>query len=148
MAEPYNYRSPRVNYFSCFTDQNRSCIVQTMNIGSRLHLARTEAGFTQAQLAEATGISQQMISKIERGASAGTTVLVPLALACRVRPEWLYTGEGDKAQTDDDQVQSVSEVRELASVYLQASSTQRQSLLTIARSFKASKNDPDEESDD
>lgn len=145
MPRPYNYRSPFVNYFTCFTDHKHGCIVQHMSIGDRLRHARLEAGLTQAQLAEASGVSQQMISKIERGASAGTTSLVPLALTCGVRPEWLHTGIGARSQLALQEQES-TEVQELAAAYATATMSQRQALLTIARSFKSGS--PDEPKDD
>lgn len=37
------------------------------SVGPLLHLARTKAGLTQAQLAEATGLSLSLISKVENG---------------------------------------------------------------------------------
>lgn len=63
-------------------------------LGPRLLAARKFAGLTQSQLAEKSGLSQQMISKLESGRSNETAGIVALALACGVRPEWLFNGNG------------------------------------------------------
>ncbi len=65
-----------------------------MSLGIRIRERRKAAGWSQAQLAEVSGISQQMLSKLERGAAFGTTEIVPLARALKVSPQWLETGEG------------------------------------------------------
>jgi transcriptional regulator with XRE-family HTH domain len=145
MPRKFNYDSPLDDYFYCFDRHKYRCVPLDMNIGDRLRQARLEAGLTQSQLAEASVISQQMISKIERGASVGTTSLVPLALTCGVRPEWLHTGIGAKSQPALQEQES-TEVQELAAAYATATMSQRQALLTIARSFKAGS--PDEPKDD
>lgn len=69
-------------------------------LGKRLKYARTEvAGITQQLLADASGVKQQMISKLETGASSETADVVALAIVCGVRPQWLATGKGP--MTDD-----------------------------------------------
>lgn len=71
-----------------------------MTLGQRLFKARQRAEFTQQQLAEKSGQSQQMISKLESGQSKETAGIVPLALACGVRPEWLFNGGGSMTEAD------------------------------------------------
>lgn len=63
-----------------------------MNLGERIKQARRKVGMTQEGLSEASGVKQQTISKLERGASKGTVSLVPIANALNVSPEWLDTG--------------------------------------------------------
>lgn len=76
-------------------------------IGERLRLARKNARLSQAALAEASGVSQQMISKLEVGKAESTGDIVKLARACGVdadwledgdinNPPWLLTGQGPK----------------------------------------------------
>lgn len=60
-----------------------------MTLGERLRIAREHAKLTQPELAERSRVSQQMISKLERGLSKETAGIVALAVACGVRSEWL-----------------------------------------------------------
>jgi len=62
----------------------------------RLSRARQAAGLTQAQLAKASGVTQQMISKLETGQSAETTGIVSLARALGKSPDWLESGIGQE----------------------------------------------------
>lgn len=63
-------------------------------LAKRLRFARKERELTQEQLAEASGVKQSDISKLERGTSQTTTGLVRLASALHCHPEWLDTGDG------------------------------------------------------
>lgn len=65
-----------------------------MAIGTRLRIARKYARLTQAELSEKSGVKQAMISKLETNKSRETSSIVPLAVACGVRPEWLHYGDG------------------------------------------------------
>jgi len=65
-----------------------------VTLGDRLLQARKSSGLTQSQLAEKSGQTQQMISKLESGRSNETAGIVALAMACGVRPEWLFNGNG------------------------------------------------------
>ena len=61
--------------------------------GQRLLHARLQAKLTQPQLAKAAGMSQGTLAELEsKGNSSKFTA--QLATACRVRAEWLATGEG------------------------------------------------------
>lgn len=66
-------------------------------LAQRLRLSRKERGLTQAQLAEAAGVAQSDISKLERGEAQKTANLVRLAKALGVNPAWLDTGDGPTA---------------------------------------------------
>lgn len=63
-------------------------------IGQRLKHARKLARITQKQLAEASGVSQQMISKLESGKSQETTGVPGLARVLNCDLYWLYDGSG------------------------------------------------------
>lgn len=65
-----------------------------MTIGSRLKIARKYAKLTQEKLSERSGVKQAMISKLETNKSRETSSIVPLAVACGVRPEWLHSDDG------------------------------------------------------
>ena len=62
-------------------------------LAQRLKHARTEAKLTQQQLAKLSGVSQSDISKIEKGKIKSTPSVIPLALALRIDPVLLQTGE-------------------------------------------------------
>jgi len=55
-----------------------------------------DAGFTQASLAKAVGMSQSSIWKLTSGAASGSRKTVELSRVLGVRPEWLSAGEGPK----------------------------------------------------
>ena len=71
-----------------------------MQIGERIKIARHELGYSQIKLAEISGVSQQMISKLERGVSQKTADVVTLAIALKVRPRWLEVGEKPRNEID------------------------------------------------
>ena len=70
-------------------------------IGQRLKQARTARKLTQNQLAEASGVSQSDISKLERGDSNASRGIARLARALDVDALWLELGEGDPPQWAD-----------------------------------------------
>lgn len=76
-----------------------------MKMGDRIRERRKAAKWSQARLSEESGISQQMLSKLERGVAFGTTEIVQLARALNVTPRWLESGEG--AMTADQYGQLV-----------------------------------------
>lgn len=60
-----------------------------MTLGERIKLVRDEKGITQQQLAEMSGVCQQMISKLETGKASATSDIVKLAYCLEVSPNWL-----------------------------------------------------------
>lgn len=76
----------------------------------RLKSARLDAGMTQKQLSDATGITQPVISDLEKGKQQGSAALVKLAEALGVSPSWLDQGAGPRRPTADQQTQSASVV--------------------------------------
>jgi phage repressor protein C with HTH and peptisase S24 domain len=63
-------------------------------LGERLRFARDRAGLSQKALAFKAGVSQQLISKIEKNAAAGSSTASRLARACGVPTDWLAEGVG------------------------------------------------------
>lgn len=61
-------------------------------IGKRLKEARTATWMSQKELHEKSGVSQQMISKLESGKASATSSVVQLARALGVDPGWLVDG--------------------------------------------------------
>ncbi len=67
-----------------------------MSIGNRIKEEREALDWSQKDLAQKSGVKQQMISKLERGKAKGTTGIVPLSIALNVTAEWLHDGKGIK----------------------------------------------------
>jgi transcriptional regulator with XRE-family HTH domain len=67
-------------------------------IGKRLRALREEGGWTQAQLAQAIGISPGAVSQLERGEvhSMAYPHLRAAARFLRCDMDWLATGEGSR----------------------------------------------------
>ena len=60
-------------------------------LGSRLKEARTEAGLTQAELADLVGVSRKTINTVENGVFVPSTLLaLKLAAALGTRVEKLF----------------------------------------------------------
>lgn len=75
-------------------EYRRAFNTHEMELKDRLKEARKHARLTQAQLAEAVGISQPSITDLERGKSQKTGYIAQIAKACSVDPLWLATGRG------------------------------------------------------
>jgi len=73
-----------------------------MSMSARIQKRRKSLGLTQGQLAAASGITQQMISKLERGESGSTRDIVALAMALDVTAEYLQVGTGETDQGTGD----------------------------------------------
>lgn len=71
--------------------------------GQRLRAARIRRGWTQSELAKASGLTQSAIGNYESGHRAGPNgaALVDLATALGISPEWLQRGAAAKS---DDKV--------------------------------------------
>jgi transcriptional regulator with XRE-family HTH domain len=67
----------------------------SMKFSERLKLARKHADLSQEELADAIGVTQGLISKIERGDQEESAYVVKMARICGVRPEWLDDGSGE-----------------------------------------------------
>ena len=77
--------------------ENASSLVLNvfMKFSERVKKARLHAQLSQEELALAVGLTQGLISKIERGDQEETASVVKIARACGVRPEWLDDGSGE-----------------------------------------------------
>jgi transcriptional regulator with XRE-family HTH domain len=60
-----------------------------MGVGARVRQVRQEKGITQKDLADLSGVCQQMISKLEVGKAQSSANIVRLAVALDVSPAWL-----------------------------------------------------------
>jgi len=57
-------------------------------------------GISQQELSKLSGISQQIISRLESKKAEGTTSIVGLANALKVTPEWLQFGKESMARVE------------------------------------------------
>jgi len=89
-----------------------------MKLSERLKKARKHASLSQKELEAASGVSQQMISRIETGQSKETADIVKLSIACGVRPEWLAEGQGGMTAEDTEPVQLLTDDQRRALEYL------------------------------
>lgn len=92
----------------------------------RLKSARNEAGLTQEELAEKSGVKQQMISKLETGKSKETTGIVALATALRKNPVWLETGRGE-----EDAKEALPDMVQFAKAIVDATPQQLEQVLEV-----------------
>jgi transcriptional regulator with XRE-family HTH domain len=110
-------------------------------LGSYLREQRVAAELSLRQLAEQAGVSNPYLSQIERGLRRPSAeVLQALAKALRISAEQVYVQAGI-LNPDDDQVRSV-ELAILGDPVL--SERQKQALLEIYQSFRASSTLDDE----
>ena len=72
-----------------------------IDFGNRLSLARTSRGHTQKTLAEAIGVTQGLISKIERGDQTTSAHNIAFAVELRVNTIWLNSGIGEMNGVDN-----------------------------------------------
>lgn len=70
-----------------------------MNLGKRLRQRRIQQGYTQQQLAELVGCSQQSINAIESNESVQPRKLSQIAACLETTPEWLQYGCGTPSTT-------------------------------------------------
>ncbi|PZE12723.1 Cro/Cl family transcriptional regulator [Pseudomonas sp. 57B-090624] len=66
----------------------------------RIKQAREFGGMTQRQLAERVGVSQPVISQLERGDNLQSVHLLKIAEVCGVDPSWLSSGSGEGPGAD------------------------------------------------
>ena len=64
-------------------------------LGQRLRKARNLRGLKQAELAKASKVSQQLLSRIENEKIDSTNEVFSLADALHINAEWLATGKGE-----------------------------------------------------
>lgn len=80
-------------------------------LAKRVKFGRKKRGLSQDQLAEASGMGQGDISKIETGRILRTTGVVALARALSCDPHWLESGEGSPLWGGDENTTSAPDTR-------------------------------------
>jgi len=68
-------------------------IANTEGIGRQIRQAREAAGWTQAELAERAGLSQQHVSLIEAGGRPELSIRTLMRLADALQADWCYDGD-------------------------------------------------------
>jgi transcriptional regulator with XRE-family HTH domain len=95
MAQPVFYKYAPKRF--CFMHHPSMNTTPIKTRGQRLKAEREARGWNQSKLGKkAGGISQQVISKLENDGQDKTSVLISLAGALGINPEWLETGVGEK----------------------------------------------------
>jgi transcriptional regulator with XRE-family HTH domain len=88
-----------------------------MSIGKRIKQRRDMLRLSQEDLAREVGISQEMISKVEKGLAQTTRSLPLIAHVLKVNALWLQTGEGvpdlDYSPTFEDSNPIIKELTKL-----------------------------------
>ena len=72
-----------------------------MSLAQRLKQTREQARISQRELARRSGLSQQLISKLENGLVESTTEVFRLAETLGVNARWLATGQGKEKDVED-----------------------------------------------
>lgn len=74
------------------------------NLKDRIKSARAHAGLTQLELAKKVGVSQPVISQLEKGENLQSVHLVKIANACSVDAAWLAEGVGEMIPGGPDSI--------------------------------------------
>lgn len=73
-------------------------------LSTRLKQARKEAGLTQQELADRSGLAQATISKLESGLISRTVEILTISRVLGVNPDWLARGIGLKEKTTSSEI--------------------------------------------
>ncbi len=65
---------------------------ELQEMGDRISLERRKLGLTQKQLADAIGVSEKYMTKIERGANISANAIVSIFRPLYMDPSYLFTG--------------------------------------------------------
>ena len=78
-------------------------------LAERLVWARNKKEMSQAQLAQAAGVSQSTIGNLEAGIRSSARKITSIALALDVDAAWLAEGIGDSARNEDSMLPNIHE---------------------------------------
>lgn len=88
---------------SCMTTEQIQVSIPEIGLPQRCYLARDKSGMTQAQLAEAMGVTRKTVTNTEGGAkSPRRPTLAAWALATGVPMGWLETGKAPNGNDPDE----------------------------------------------
>lgn len=77
-------------------------ITRVNTLALRIKAVREEAGLSQQDLADLSGVGQSTIGMIESGDRKNPRNLLEIAKALKVSPEWLKTGKGEKSSSPEN----------------------------------------------
>lgn len=107
-------------------------------LGNAIRRLRENAGMTQADLSERTGIQRPNISRIERGGQMpGADILLQLARALDVTPDEIYRAAGHVVMETGDGYQTRTPLTQLLIVASELDEQYQQVLLDVAEVFKS-----------
>lgn len=115
MDQSYIVSCEAVNILRCLTGNNYKRNFYRMKLSERIKKARQHAGLTQEELSQASGVAQQVISKLEKEKQFETAGIVKIARACGVSADWLEDETGPMllpARTEYDQPEYIRSVIE------------------------------------
>ncbi len=124
-----------------------------LHVAQRLKLRRSLMGFTQDRLAQAVGVSFQMVQKYEKGESrVGASRLMKIAEALDIPVSWFFEGFrnpsmvlAEEAPVLDDEIFSRRETMEILKAYYGLPETLRKHVLGMVKGLQ---NGPDSSADD
>lgn len=121
-----------VNKETCLAERDEARNLSVaMSVAANLRRFREEAGLSQVELADLAGVSQQLVSQIERGKNVSTKYLPQIATALK-----RTVGEIDPSYRTGD-VLDHHLVREIAELAAQLSEQERRLLLGAAQGLIA-----------
>lgn len=74
--------------------------LEAMNIGDRVRSERKDKNWSQEELARRSGVTQGLISQLEKGTNKGSSFLNAVARALEVEADWLENGKGQKKRRE------------------------------------------------
>ncbi len=106
-------------------DQTRPIQTPKQSLGERLKARRVELSISQSELSRNTGISQTMISALEKSVKHRVHALLELSYGLETSVEWLVLGYGNRDASRSCRCKLESEVEFLYLFRRQISSLQK-----------------------
>jgi len=106
-----------------------------VTLGSRLKFSRKQRAMTQKELSEKSGVSQQLISRIESEKIDNTTEIFSLSEALGVSARWLSKGEGEMTEASKSSDSLTHEAKELAKAFQDLLPKQKTAIQQTIKAF-------------
>jgi transcriptional regulator with XRE-family HTH domain len=126
-----------------------------LHVAQRLKLRRSLLGFTQDRLAQAVGVSFQMVQKYEKGESrVGASRLMKIAEALDVPVSWFFEGcrpvnlaVAEETPAFDEDVLSRRETTDVLKAYYALPESMRKHVLGMMKGLAGGMSQADDEGD-